>query len=321
MREGRHHCRYTAVRGRRLGLSIGGVLAVLASCGCTPSKIATPAQSNPLYEAPQAHILSQTDTISLEFNDRIARFKRLATLDGVTPPEIEPVYTPAGSVPGVIGPIPVVRVVFPEDAFFNTDSATPLPKSLAIIQLIAQNMRRDVPDAALTILGHTDATGTDAYNMELSKRRALAVMAILARLGAEPQQMTTVAIGEHQPIAPNDTDRGRALNRRVEFLISASTDANLSVVQRRKINGSFFSTGTPNAPPPMRLPSSVPVLQGAAETGDEMGLVTVGPLELSTPTINQAAVVVSKPAAPPPQVTMRPATPVAPAPLSNIVVH
>ena len=97
----------------------------------------------------------------------------------------------------------------------------PLPQSEKVIKLIAQNMLRDVPDAALTILGHTDSTGTDAYNIDLSRRRALAVMAMLAGDGVDPEQMTTVAIGDHQPVAPNDTPEGRALNRRVEFLISA----------------------------------------------------------------------------------------------------
>jgi len=286
------------------------LLAPLALSSCAPSSIANYPQSPP--------ILSQANTIDLENSDRIARFQRLAETDGITPPTVEQVFAPAGAVPGVPGRVPVVRVVFPEGVFFNTNSATPLPQAAAVVRLIAQNMRRDVPDAALTILGHTDSTGTDAYNMRLSERRALAVMAMLAARRLDPMQMTTVAIGDHQPIAPNDTAEGRAMNRRVEFLISASPEANLTVVQKRRVNMSYLPVREANVGS-----AAVAVLQGQTvnQRGEQnIDLVAIGPLALAAPTRSMAAAVVSKPLAPPPIVTLRPAAPVTPAQLSNVVV-
>ena len=145
------------------------------------------------------------------------------------------------------GPVPVVRVVFPERAFFAFDSAEPLPASLPILDVIAEDMKRDVPDAAMTVLGHTDGIGTDAYNIDLSRRRAAAVISALVARGVDPGQLSAVAIGKRQPIAPNDTPDGRSLNRRVEFLISPGISANLAAVQQRVVPSAFFQIRAPDA--------------------------------------------------------------------------
>jgi outer membrane protein OmpA-like peptidoglycan-associated protein len=130
--------------------------------------------------------------MNLEDSDRIARFQRLADEEGIEPPTVEQIYAPAGTVPGLSGPVPVVRVSFDEGVFFDTDQDTPLPDSLAVLNLIAQNMQRDVPDAALTIIGNTDSTGTDAYNDNLSERRAIHVMKLLTEDGLDPLQMLSI---------------------------------------------------------------------------------------------------------------------------------
>lgn len=179
-----------------------------------------------------SHLLTQDDTAGIEEQDRIARFRRLSAQNAINAPKISEDILPPGSVDFMRNRVPVVRVVFQEKAFFAFDSDVPLPTSLPILDVIAQNMRHDVPDAALTVLGHTDAIGTDAYNIDLSKRRAAAVMRALVARGVNPAQLTEVAIGKNQPIAPNSTENGRALNRRVEFLISAGTAANLAAVQQ-----------------------------------------------------------------------------------------
>ena len=183
---------------------------------------------------------TQAQTIDLENQDRIARFRRLAAMQGITPPQVDQLYAPPGSVPGVPGAAPVVRVVFDEDAFFASGSDVPLPELSAILDVIAENMKRDVPDAALTLLGHTDATGSNALNMDLSRRRAAAVMAALIERGVPPSQLDTVAIGKSQPIASNMTAAGRARNRRVEFMVSGSDAANLSVITHRAIYRPFL---------------------------------------------------------------------------------
>jgi len=183
---------------------------------------------------------NQAQTIELENSDRIQRFQRLSAVAGTRPPEIDQLQAPAGSVPGVPQAVPVVRVLFAEAAFFNSGSDVPRPEAAAIFDLMAENMRRDVPDAALTLLGHTDAVGGDAYNMALSRRRAVAVMYALVQRGVSPSQLGTVAIGKAQPIASNLDAAGRAHNRRVEFMISGSEAANLSVVSHRRVNEAYL---------------------------------------------------------------------------------
>ena len=95
---------------------------------------------------------------------------------------------------------------------------------------IADKVIAHAPDAELTVLGHTDAVGTDAYNIDLSKRRAVAVLRGLAMRGLDPRRLSAVAIGKRQPVADNGTAAGRARNRRVEFLMSRCLKANLAVV-------------------------------------------------------------------------------------------
>lgn len=69
---------------------------------------------------------------------------------------------------------------------------------------------------SVNIVGHTDSTGTDAYNQQLSMRRANAVKNYLLDKGIDPGVITTSGMGESQPVASNATSAGRAQNRRVE---------------------------------------------------------------------------------------------------------
>ena len=80
------------------------------------------------------------------------------------------------------------------------------------------------PDTNINIYGYTDSKGTDAYNLALSDRRAAAVKSYLVSQGIAASRMLTMGMGEADPIATNDTDAGRAQNRRVEFAITANTD-------------------------------------------------------------------------------------------------
>ncbi len=72
-----------------------------------------------------------------------------------------------------------------------------------------------VSSIRLEVAGHTDSRGRDAYNQALSERRAATVRDYLATGGFPAAQMATVGYGETQPVASNDTDEGRAQNRRV----------------------------------------------------------------------------------------------------------
>ncbi|AZA79616.1 OmpA family protein [Chryseobacterium sp. G0186] len=85
-----------------------------------------------------------------------------------------------------------------------------------------EKVLEDNPDTNINIYGHTDSKGADAYNLKLSQRRADAVKAYLASKGIASNRMFTKGEGEGMPVASNDTEEGRAKNRRVEFAITAN---------------------------------------------------------------------------------------------------
>lgn len=76
---------------------------------------------------------------------------------------------------------------------------------------------------SVSIVGHTDSSGTDAYNQNLSERRAAAVKDYLASQGVDPAVMSTSGMGESQPVADNSTKEGRAQNRRVEITLKGAS--------------------------------------------------------------------------------------------------
>lgn len=78
------------------------------------------------------------------------------------------------------------------------------------------------PDTNIEVLGHTDSKGSDTYNMNLSEKRAGSVATYLKNNGIGSGRITTKGLGETDPVATNDTDEGRAANRRVEFVITAN---------------------------------------------------------------------------------------------------
>jgi len=239
--------------------------SLLAGCSALPGCAQTSWESTGPDATPALATADQT--MGLEQADRINRFGRLARMSAITPPQIDQLTVPAERLPGARHPVPVIRVVFEERALFDAGSALPRPEADAIIAVIAENMRRDVPDVCVTVLGHTDAVGPDDSNIDLSRRRALHVLQRLVDHGVNPGQLGTVAVGKAQPIAPNDTAAGRARNRRVEFLISPSEEANLSIVQMRAVNPAFLRLGSvvPGARPVARpvVPRSAVFLKPA----------------------------------------------------------
>jgi len=103
--------------------------------------------------------------------------------------------------------------------YFDFDKSTIKPESRPALEDAAK-MLNENPTIKVEIQGHTDSKGSDSYNLALSDRRAAAVVAYLVtNLGVDPSRLTSRGYGESMPIATNDTDAGRALNRRVEFAI------------------------------------------------------------------------------------------------------
>ncbi len=101
---------------------------------------------------------------------------------------------------------------------FESGSANIQPQSMGIIRQIYQVLEQE-KTMKLKIVGHTDADGNDATNMELSKKRAEAVKnTLISVYGIAPERMTAEGKGESEPLGDNSTADGKAKNRRVEFI-------------------------------------------------------------------------------------------------------
>ncbi|MEN0006437.1 MAG: OmpA family protein [Bacteroidota bacterium] len=102
-----------------------------------------------------------------------------------------------------------------EHLLFEFNQAELPPSSFPELDQLAQHLQ-DSPTTTITITGHTDNEGTAAYNLELSQKRAEAVKAYLAAKGVAPKRMVTIGKGSTVPLAQNDNEGNRQLNRRVE---------------------------------------------------------------------------------------------------------
>ena len=100
---------------------------------------------------------------------------------------------------------------------FATDKAEILPESRPQIEEVVQLLRDD-PALELSVDGHTDSTGDPARNMALSEARAASVVAALAAQGIAPARLQAKGYGQTQPVADNESEAGKAKNRRVELV-------------------------------------------------------------------------------------------------------
>jgi outer membrane protein OmpA-like peptidoglycan-associated protein len=102
--------------------------------------------------------------------------------------------------------------------YFDVNKDVVKPESYATLKEIAGALT-DNPGVRVKIIGHTDSDGADAANLDLSKRRADSVKAELAKtFSIDASRIETEGLGESKPVAPNDTQVNKALNRRVEFV-------------------------------------------------------------------------------------------------------
>jgi outer membrane protein OmpA-like peptidoglycan-associated protein len=109
-------------------------------------------------------------------------------------------------------------VSLPENVAFQTGSAVLQPGFYPIISDVARTLQK-YPQSFVEIIGHTDSTGSTAFNQQLSERRANTVATELTSRGITPSRVSAFGVGETQPIASNATPEGRAQNRRVEIRI------------------------------------------------------------------------------------------------------
>jgi OOP family OmpA-OmpF porin len=173
--------------------------------------------------ADSLQMLSPAQTVELEHADRKKRLLRLSDALGINAPLFfEYAISPAEhGLKDFPVSIPLLRVIFQEKVFFDFDNDQMRPEAGPVLKTVSQSMALDPPDVTLFIAGHTDARGTGAYNQALGLWRARAVASGLVGLGTNQAQMYDISFGKMVPIASNETDEGRARNRRVEFLFGA----------------------------------------------------------------------------------------------------
>lgn len=111
-----------------------------------------------------------------------------------------------------------LKVTLPQALLFASDSATLSPALESDLRALAGNLN-SYPDSTVRIVGHTDDTGSEAHNYDLSERRAYAVSWVLEGAGVRNDRLQPVGMGESQPVAANLTEEGKAQNRRVEIVI------------------------------------------------------------------------------------------------------
>lgn len=113
-----------------------------------------------------------------------------------------------------------IAVTFESGILFPFDSSELQPAGRENLRKLADSLQ-DTPKTEIMLVGHTDSVGTDAYNEDLSVRRARAAASYLGTQGVASRRLRTSGKGESEPIASNEDDSGRRQNRRVEIAIYA----------------------------------------------------------------------------------------------------
>ena len=176
---------------------------------------AAPAPVKPEAESPAPPLVAPSGTPPAAAN--------AAPKGGEAPPVVVPPSTPSppaaeiapqGTEAGAAQPASE-KVTLDTDTYFDFDKATLKPEGKRKLQELAQRLS-SVNLEVVVATGHTDWTGTDAYNQKLSERRASTVKHFLVEQGLPGNRIFTEGKGERQPIATNHTREGRAKNRRVD---------------------------------------------------------------------------------------------------------
>ena len=128
----------------------------------------------------------------------------------VAEPEPAPVAAPAPAQPVSS------KVTYAADTFFDFDKSVLKPVAKAKLDDLIDKIK-SINLEVIIAIGHTDAVGSDDYNLKLSMRRSNAVKAYLVSKGVDKTRIYTEGKGESQPVADNKTKEGRAKNRRVEI--------------------------------------------------------------------------------------------------------
>jgi len=126
-----------------------------------------------------------------------------------------------------------IKITFDSGILFDIDKSDLRPVSQTNLAELAKILNK-YPDTNILVEGHTDDTGTDEYNMTLSKDRAQAVALYLATVEVKSARFSTAGYGETQPIVMNDTPEGRQKNRRVDIAVIANDKLKKAAEEKAK---------------------------------------------------------------------------------------
>ncbi|MEE9453324.1 MAG: OmpA family protein [Paracoccaceae bacterium] len=124
-----------------------------------------------------------------------------------------------GNSVGIVNTGSQLIVSLPEDITFATNSAVVKSSLIGNLNKLAASMN-EYPNTRIEVVGHTDNTGTSAYNQALSEQRARAVRGVLVSGGVSSSRIAAYGVGETRPVASNGSASGRQQNRRVEIFIT-----------------------------------------------------------------------------------------------------
>ena len=105
------------------------------------------------------------------------------------------------------------------DIYFDFDKWDLKPRSIKVLDSLLIPFLSTYPNAIIEVSAHTDSFGSDFYNYDLSRKRALSVKEYLITKGVNINRLLSIGYGEDKPIDTNETEAGRAKNRRVEFRV------------------------------------------------------------------------------------------------------
>lgn len=119
-----------------------------------------------------------------------------------------------------------IKLEMPSAVTFDFNSAQLKPQFMPALNTVAQTLA-SYQSTYVAVNGYTDSVGSDAYNLKLSQQRAQAVADYLTGNGVNPARVVAQGYGKANPVATNDTDAGRAENRRVEIKLTPITEQNV----------------------------------------------------------------------------------------------
>jgi OOP family OmpA-OmpF porin len=173
------------------------------------------------------------------------------------PPPPPPCQPPAPGQPINLEGCKVGDTIVLRGVNFEFDKARLTVNAKTLLDQVADALLAR-PDIKVEIDGHTDSKGSDAYNQNLSQRRAESVKQYLVGRGIDAGRMTTQGFGESKPVADNSTAEGRELNRRVELKITESNTGSAAEPAAASTETSTLpaSTETPVSPPSAEAPAA-----------------------------------------------------------------